>query len=432
MTIDYAMASAPRPSSAEEAIAAIGDGMRVLVGSGAAAPATLINALCAYAPRLRAVEICQLLTLGEAPYVDPAFEGHIRHNAFFIGANTRAAVQEGRADFTPVFLSEIPFLFKRALPIDVALVQVTPPDRHGFCSFGVSVDIVKPALEAARLVIAELNPRMPRTHGDSFVHVSQLARVVEVDHPIPELHPETLSDEERAIGRNVASIVRDGDTIQTGIGGIPNAVVSALGQHRDLGVHTEMFSDGVVDLVQKGVITNARKTLHPGKIVASFVMGTRRLYDFMHDNPSIEMHPSHYINDPFIIAKNRGMVSINSAISVDLTGQVCADSIGSKFFSGVGGQVDFVRGAARAPEGRPIIALASTAKGGTISRIVPELLPGSGVTTSRNDVHFVVTEHGVASLRGKTIRERVKALINVAHPKFREELFAAAKERKWI
>jgi acyl-CoA hydrolase len=381
---------------------------------------------------LRDVEVCQLLTLGEAPYLDPSFEGHIRHNAFFIGANARAAVQQGRADFTPVFLSEIPSLLRDLRPIDVALVQVSPPDRHGYSSLGVSVDVVRAAVDSARIVVAEVNPRMPRTHGDAFLPFDRITHVVEVDHPIPELHAEPAGECERAIGRNVASLIRDGDTLQTGIGGIPNAVLAALEHHRDLGVHTEMFSDGIVDLVERGVVTNARKSIHCGKLVTSFVMGTKRLYDFVDDNPTIEMHPSDYVNDPFVIARHRGMVAINSALAVDLTGQVCADSIGSKFYSGVGGQVDFIRGAARAPEGRAILALPSTAKDGTVSRIVVELAAGSGVTTTRNDVQFIVTENGIASLHGKTVRERVRALVAVAHPRFRDELFAGARERRWM
>jgi acyl-CoA hydrolase len=317
------------------------------------------------------------------------------------------------------------------MPIDVALVQLSPPDDHGYCSLGVSIDIVRAAIDSARVVVAEINPRMPRTHGDAFVHISRCAQWVEVDHPIPELAPHRLGAVEQAIGRHVASLVRDGDTLQTGIGAIPDAVLASLRDHRDLGVHTEMFSDGVVDLVERGVITNARKTLHLGKLVTSFVMGTRRVYDFVDDNPCIEMHASDYVNDPFVIARNRGMVAINSALAVDLTGQVCADSIGAKFYSGVGGQVDFVRGAARAEGGRSVLALPSTAKQGTVSRIVVELAPGSGVTTTRNDVHYVVTEYGVASLHGKTVRGRVHALAAIAHPRFREELLAGARQRHW-
>jgi acyl-CoA hydrolase len=416
---------------AEEAILAIRDGLRVFVGSGAAVPLGLLDAFCARAKHYKDVEVCQLLTLGPAPYTARELEGHVRHNAFFVGGNTREAVQEGRADFTPVFLSEIAGLLRTTMPIDVALVQVSPPDKHGFCSLGVSVDIVKVAVETARVVVAEVNPRMPRTHGDAFVHVSRLSSIVETDHALPELVAEPIDDVARAIGENVAGLVRDGDTLQMGIGAIPNAALAALGNHKDLGIHTEMFSDGVVDLVEKGVITNARKTHRRGKLVTTFVMGTKRLYDFVDDNPLIEMRPSHYANDPAIVAKNRGMVSINSALAVDLTGQVCADSIGSRIYSGVGGQVDFVRGAAKAENGRPIIALRSTAKNGTISRIVPELAAGSGVTTSRADVHWVVTEHGAANLHGKNVRQRVEALVGIAAPPFRDELRAAAKARHW-
>jgi acyl-CoA hydrolase len=421
----------PRFATPHEAVACIADDARVLVGSGAAVPVGLLQAFCEHARSLRGVEVCQLLTLGDAPYLDPSLEGHVRHKAFFIGPNARAAVQQGRADFTPVFLSEIPALLRDTLPVDVALVQISPPDRHGYCSLGVSVDIVRAAVDTARVIVAEVNPRMPRTHGDAFLPLDRVTHLVNVDHPIPELPADPIGEVERAIGRHVASLVRDGATLQTGIGAIPNAVLAALGDHRDLGVHTEMFSDGVVDLVERGVVTNARKSIHRGKLVTSFVMGTKRLYDFVDDNPMIEMHPSDYVNDPFVIARHRGMVAINSALAVDLTGQVCADSIGSKFYSGVGGQVDFIRGAARAEEGRAILALPSTAKNGTISRIVVELASGSGVTTTRNDVQYVVTENGIASLHGKTVRERVRALVAIAHPRFREGLLAGARERRW-
>jgi acetyl-CoA hydrolase len=413
-------------------VSLVDSGARVLLGSGAAAPLGLLGALCERARGLENVEVCQLLTLGDAPYVSPSLAGHIRHNAFFIGSNTRPAVDDGRADFTPVFLSEIAELLRGPLPLDVALVQVTPPDAHGYCSLGVSVDIVKAAVESARIVVAEVNPRMPRTHGDSFVHASRITRSVDVDHALPELPREPLSDTAIAIGKHVAALVRDGDTLQLGIGAVPNAVLAALEHHKDLGVHTEMFSDGVVDLVERGVITNERKTLHRGKLVTSFVMGTKRLYDFVDDNPALEMHPSHYVNDPFIVSRNRGMVAINSALAVDLTGQVCADSLGPRFYSGVGGQVDFIRGAARAAGGRPIIALPATAKNGAASRIVVELASGAGVTTTRNDVHYVVTEFGAAELHGKTIRDRVKALAEIAHPKFREELLRGAASHRWI
>ena len=419
-------------TDAKTAVTLVGDGQRVFVGSGAAVPSTLLEALSAHGESLRDVELCHLLTLGDAPYVAPSLDGHLRHNAFFVGKNTRTAVDCGRADFTPIFLSEITALMRGQRPIDVALVQVAPPDAHGYCSLGVSVDIVKPAIDSARVVVAEINPRMPRVHGDAFVHVSRLAHCVAVDRPLPERAVDPIDDVARAIGARIAALIEDGDTLQLGIGTIPNAVLAALGGHRDLGIHTEMFSDGVVDLVEAGVVTNARKTLHRGKIVSSFVLGTRRVYDFVDDNPALEMRPSHYVNDPFVIAQNRAMVAINSALAVDLTGQVCADALGPHVYSGIGGQVDFLRGAARSDGGKPIIALPSLAKGGTVSRIVAELPPGAAVTTSRGDVHWVVTEHGAVDLHGLTLRARVRALIDLAAPSARDELTVAARQRHWI
>ena len=416
----------------QEAVMVVESGARVLIGSGAASPLGLLGALCERARSLTNVEVCQILTLGDAPYTAPDLAPHIRHNAFFIGNNTRTAIDESRADFTPVFLSEIASLLRGPMPIDVALVQVTPPDAHGYCSLGVSVDIVKAAVDVARVVVAEVNPRMPRTHGDSFIHMSRIARSVQVDHAIPELAREAPTDTAAAIGKHVAALVRDGDTLQLGIGAIPNAVLSELRSHKDLGIHTEMFSDGVVELFERGVINCSKKTLHRGKLVTSFVMGTKRVYDFVDDNPALEMHPSHYVNDPFVIAKNRGMVAINSALAVDLTGQVCADSLGPRFYSGVGGQVDFIRGAARAEGGRPIIAMPSTAKNGAASRIVLSHASGAGITTTRNDVHFVATEYGAAELHGKTIRDRVLALTAIAHPEFREALLRGARNLRWI
>jgi acetyl-CoA hydrolase len=358
--------------------------------------------------------------------------GRLRVNSMFISENVRAAVNEGRADFTPIFLSEIPGLFRDQMPIDVALVHLSPPDEHGYCSFGVEVGVSKTAAETARVVIAEINPRMPRTLGDSFIHISKLSHIVEVDYPVREIVPSTPSAIQQSIGQAVASLIPDGSTLQTGIGGIPDAVLRYLGDKKNLGIHTELFSDGVVDLVEQGIITNEAKTLHPGKMIAGFVLGTQRLYDFIHDNPIVELHPTEYVNDPFVIAQNAKMVAINSAIEVDLTGQVCADSLGTKFYSGAGGQVDFIRGAAHSKGGKPIIALPATAKNDSLSRIVAQLKPGAGVTTSRNDVHYVVTEFGVAYLHGKTIRERVAALISVAHPNFREELEAKARELHYL
>ena len=420
----------PPTVSAGEAIAAVHSGNRVLVGSGCAAPQPLLEALVARAGELHDVELVHLLTFGLAPYVDAQFRDAFRHNAFFVGRNVRDAVNDGRADFTPIFLSEISALFYSGqMPLDVALIMVSPPDRNGFCSLGIHVDILLAGVRTARTVVALVNPHMPRTHGDSFVHTSQIDFLVEHDAALLELMSQPLDDTSMAIARHIAPLVKNESTLQLGIGNIPNAVLSLLDTHRDLGIHTEMFSDGVVDLIEKGVITNARKGLHDGKAVTSFAMGTQRLYDFIDDNPFFEFHPSEYTNAPRVIAQNRRMVSINSAIQVDLTGQVCADSIGPRFYSGIGGQVDFVRGTAMSPGGRAIIALPSTARGGKVSRIVPVLDEGAGVVTSRGDVQYVVTEYGVAYLHGKSIRQRATALIEVAHPDFREALREAAVAR---
>jgi len=416
-------------TSAEEAVRAIESNMRVSIGSGCAEPQLLVKAMTARANELEDVEIIHLLTMGVSPYTEVEYRGSFRHNAFFVGANVRKAVNSGLADYIPVFLSQIPALFQDDLPIDVALVQVTPPDEHGFCSFGVSVDIVKPAAESARCVIAEVNHKMPRTLGDSFIHVSKLHAAVEHTDPLPTLPAAEFTDQHRDIGQHVAGIIEDEATLQMGIGAIPDAVLTQLGDRRHLGVHTEMFSDGVVELVDQGVITNERKTLHPGKVVSSFLMGSEELYDYVDNNPLVELHPTQYVNDPFIIAKNRRMVAINSAIQVDLTGQVCADSMGHSVYSGIGGQVDFIRGAAHSEGGKPVIALLSTAKGGTLSRIVGELTPGAGVVTSRGDVHWVATEFGITNLHGKNLRQRARALIEIAHPDFREELLKVARER---
>ncbi len=423
--------------TAEEAIRRyIRSGMRVFLSGNCGVPQRLLAALVEHAPNLENVEIVQVLTVGPADYVAPGMERHIRVNTLFISDNVRRAVQEGRADFTPCFLSEIPGLFRSGrLPLDVALIQVSPPDEHGFCSFGVEVGITKPAAHAARVVIAEVNEHMPRTLGDSFIHISRLTAVVPVSYPLPEIHMAERSEVARRIAEHIAAMIPDGATLQTGIGAIPDAVLQALTNHKDLGIHTELFSDGIIDLVEKGVITGERKTLHPGKIVAGFMLGTRRLYEFVHDNPIIELHPTDYVNDPFIIAQNERMVAINSAIEVDLTGQVCADSIGHLFYSGVGGQLDFIYGASRSRGGLPIIALPSTTRlkdGTVVSRIVPMLKPGAGVTTTRNHVRFVVTEWGVADLYGKTIRQRARALIQIAHPDFREELERKAYELRYL
>ena len=422
-----------RVIDAPGAAALVGSGQRVYLQGGCAVPVALVEHLVARAHDFHDVEIVHLHTEGPAPYAAPEMEGHFRHNALFIGGNVREAVNAGRADFTPVFLSEIPRLFETTLPLDVALIQVSPPDRFGYVSLGISVDCAKPAALSAKKVIAQVNARMPRTHGDSFLHVSQIDHLVPCDAELIEVQPASTEDHVCSlIARNVASLIEDGSTIQTGIGAIPNAILAALGEHRHLGLHTEMFSDGLLSLMEAGVLDNDAKSYHRGKAVASFVMGTRRLYDFVDDNPMIEMHPVSFTNDPWCIAQNDRMVAINSAIEVDLTGQVCADSIGHRLFSGFGGQLDFVRGASRSNGGKAIIALPSTATGSSVSRIVAELKPGSGVVTTRGDVHFVVTEYGIADLYGRTIRERTEALVQIAHPAFRAELTAAALSLHYI
>jgi acyl-CoA hydrolase len=415
-----------------QAMGMIRRGGRLFLGSGCAEPLTLSRGLIEHAHLFADNIILHILTQGEAAYTRPEYRDNFRHQAFFIGPNVRAAVQEGRADYTPIFLSEIPDLFASGrMPLDAALIQVSPPDAQGFCSLGVSVDIVKAAARYARVVIAEVNRQMPRTFGDSFLHVSEIDAVVESDQPIKELALPGPDPVAERIGYHVSRLVKDGATLQMGIGVIPNAVLAHLADKNDLGIHTEMFSDGIMELVRRGNITGARKTLHPDAIVTSFCMGTRALYDFVHENPHVLFFPSDYTNDPGVIRQNDRMVAINAAIAVDLTGQVCADSIGSRFYSGIGGQVDFMRGAAKSRGGRPIIALPSTAKGGTVSRIVAELAAGAGVVTSRGDVHYVVTEYGVAYLHGKSVTERALALIEIAHPSFRNDLLAAAKERRY-
>jgi acyl-CoA hydrolase len=430
---DWKTRYAAKIATAEDAVRLIPPRKRILIGSGAAEPGHLVEAMVAHGDHLEGNEIVHLMTLGSAPYVQPGLEGRFRHTAFFNGANVRAAVQEGRADFMPVFLSEIPQLITSGrVGIDAALIEVSPPDRHGFASLGVSVDIVRTAVDTASVILAEVNPNMPRTLGDSFVHVDRLSALVPVDDPLPELVPQPLDDVSRAIGRHAATLIPDGATLQMGIGKIPDAVLASLADRRDLGVHTEMFSDGVMDLAEAGVITGRRKNFLTGKLVTSFLMGSRRLYEWAHDNPLIEMRGSAFTNDPFHIQRNDQMVAINSALAVDLTGQVAADTVRGRFFSGIGGQVDFIRGAARSKGGKPIIALPSTAKNGTVSRIQPTFEEGAGVVTSRGDIHYVVTEFGVADLWGKTIRERAEALIGIAHLDFRAELLATAKKRCYV
>ena len=415
--------------SAEEAVRAIRSGDRVFVHSIAAAPRKLVAAMTARAPELRGVEVVHLHTEGPAPYAAPGMEESFRVNALFVGANVRQALADGRADYLPVFLSEVPLLFRRGiLPLDVALVHVSPPDRHGFCSLGISVDASRAAVQTAKTVIAQVNRHMPRTHGDGLIHVRDIHYLCESDEPIHEHARGSPSEEERAIGRHVAGLVEDGATLQMGIGAIPDAVLASLVDHRDLGVHTEMFSDGVMELVERGVINGCRKKVHPGKIVAGFAMGTRRLYDFIDDNPLVQMLDIAYVNDTAVIRRNPKVTAINSAIEVDLTGQVCSDSIGERQYSGVGGQMDFIRGASLSEGGKPIIALPSATSRGE-ARIVAQLKPGAGVVTTRAHVHYVVTEYGVANLYGKNLRERAKALIGIAHPRHREDLEREARRR---
>ena len=412
-----------RITTPENALSVVRSGQRVYVHNGCAEPEILINALVQRASELRDVEIVHMATFGRAAYAEPRYEGHFRLRAMFLGANVRQAVQEGRADYTPIFLSEIEGLIASgALPIDVALLQCAPPDRHGNLSLGPSVDITHTVVEHARHVIVEINDQVPRTLGDSFIHVSRVHTFTEASHPLVEYRSHPVTDVHRAIARRVANLIPDGAVLQTGIGGLPEAMLGMLGDHRNLGIHSEMVPDGVVDLMEAGVIDNARKSLHPGKAVAGFALGSRRLFDFLNDNPIFEFRRTSYVNDPWVIAQNDRMVAINSAIEVDLTGQVCSDSMGCLPFSGIGGQVDFIRGAAHSKGGLPIIALPSTAKDGAISRIVPTLRPGAGAVTSRGDVHWVITEHGAANLHGKCLRERAEAMIAIADPQFREEL----------
>lgn len=406
-----------------QALAAVHSGDRVWIQSGCGTPSTLINALVGRASLLRNVEIVHMKTLGEANYTRPEYEGIFRHRAVFVGDNVREAVAAGRADYAPIFLSDIEGLFTSdALPLDVVLMQVSPPDDHGFVTLGTTVECTLNAARSARTVIAEVNEQMPRTYGDTAIHVNRLSAIVETSRPLLELPSEPYSAAHLRVGENVAALIPDGATLQTGIGAIPDAVMACLGDRRDLGIHSELVNDGVIDLMESGVINGDRKTLHRGKAVISFVLGSQRLIDFIRENQAFEFRTTSYTNDPFVIAQNDNMVAINAALQVDLTGQVCSDSLGPRPYSGFGGQVDFIRGAARSKGGVPVIALLSTARQGAISRIVPMLDPGSGVVTSRADVHYVVTEHGVAYLHGKTLRERAEALIAIADPRFRSEL----------
>ncbi len=436
--MDWTSIYQSRITTAEEAVHAVKSGDRIFLTGNVSVPQKALGALVECAGRLRDVEICQALTIGPADYVTPGMEQHLRVNTLFISQNVRKAVHEGRADFTPVLLSEFPLLFKQGiLPLDVAIIHVSVPDEHGFCSLGVEVGLTKSPAESAKVIIAEVNQQMPRTLGDSFIHVSRLNHIIPVNYPIPEMPmaEEGNSDVVEKIAGFIAELIPDGATMQLGIGAIPDAVLKYLHHKKDLGVHSELFSDGVIDLVNEGVLTNARKSLHPGKIIAGFMLGTQELYKWSDDNPLIEMHRTEYVNDPFVIAQNDRMVAINSAIEVDLTGQVCADSIGPKFYSGVGGQLDFIYGASRSKGGVPIIALPSTTTlrdGTPVTRITAMLKLGAGVTTSRNHVRYVVTEYGVADLYGKTIRQRARQLIAIAHPDFRADLEKQAKELHYL
>lgn len=414
--------------SAAEALSSVHSGQRVYIHGMAAVPQMLLAGLIENAPRLRNVTLIQLHTEGAAAYAEPEYAESFKIEALFVSPNLRRAVNEGRADYVPIFLSEIPNFLSKMMPVDVALIHVSPPDKHGFCSLGVSVEGARAAMLAAKTVIAQVNHNMPRTHGDGLIHMSNIHTWVECEDEIPIVSSggQTLTEEK--IGRYCAELVEDGATLQMGIGGIPNAVLAALHDHKDLGVHTEMFTDGLIDLVERGVVNGRLKRVHPGKIVSTFVMGTRRLYDFVDDNPQVAMLDVGYVNDTSVIRRNPRVTAINSAIEVDLTGQVCADSIGERIFSGVGGQMDFIRGASLSEGGKPIIALPSTTSKG-VSRIVADLQPGAGVVTTRAHVHYVVTEYGVANLYGKSLRERAKALISIAHPDHREALERRTHDR---
>ena len=409
-------------------------GNRIFIGSNAAVPNALIQDLIEKSADLHDIEAVHILTLSDNVWVEPQHKNLFKVNALFIGGNkVRDAIAEGRADYTPCFLSEIPRLFgENVLPLDAALIMVSPPDEYGYCSLGVSVDVVSSAVKHAKYVIAQINPQMPRTNGHSFVHINQIHAWMEQTQALPELAPPVLDRVTEQIGQYVAMLIENGATLQLGIGKIPDAVLRYLGNHKDLGIHSEMISDGIIDLMVKGVINNRKKTFHQGKTITTFCMGTQRLYDFVDGNPHVEFYPSEHVNSPVNIARNDNMISINSAIEVDLSGQVVADSIGYQFFSGIGGQVDFIRGASLSKGGKPIIALPSTTKDGGISKIVPHITEGSGVVTSRGHVHYVVTEYGIANLRGKSIRERALELIRVAHPDYRAQLLNEVRKHYWV
>jgi len=419
--------------TAEEAASVVKSGDRVYISGNAATPYVLTKALAKRKDHLKDVELVHVLLLGEDPLSTPDMEGHFRHNSLFVGPADRKAINEGRADYVPIFLHQIPGLFLTGqMPLDVAFLHLSPPDEHGFMSLGVEVLSSKAAAEKAKVVVAQVNDRMPRVLGDSFVHVSRVHKVVEISEALPQLEKSPFSEVEMKIGKFIADLIEDGNTLQLGIGGIPDAVLASLKGRRDLGIHTEMISDGGMEAIEAGIVTGTQKTFHPGKVIITFALGSQRLYDFIDNNPIIEAHPTDYVNHPFNVARNDNMIAINSAIEVDITGQVCSDSIGTYIYSGFGGQVDFIRGAAHSKGGKPIIALPATAKDGEMSRIVPYLKQGAGVVTTRGDVYYVVTEFGVAYLHGKNLHERTQALINIAHPKFRPDLVREAKGRHLI
>ncbi len=417
----------------KEAVSLVKSGDTIYISGNAATPFDLLEGLAERKDELEDVEVTHVLLLGNDPLSQPGMEEHFRHNSLFVGPADRKAVNEGRADYIPVFLYEIPALFYAGqIEIDVAIVQVSSPDEHGFMSLGVECLSSKAAVETAKKVVVQVNAKMPRTLGDSFVHISQADKIVEVSKELPQLETKEFTDTEQKIGGFIADLVEDGFTLQLGIGGIPNAALKAMEGKKNLGIHTEMVSDGIMEAVEKGVVTGAKKNMHPFKVIATFYLGSNKLYEYIDNNPMFETHPTIYTNNPFVIAQNDNMVAINSAIEVDITGQVCSDSIGTRIYSGFGGQVDFIRGAAQSKGGKPIIALPATARGGELSRIVPRLKEGAGVVTTRADVHYIVTEYGVAFLHGKNLRERARALINIAAPQFREELEAEAKRRNLI
>lgn len=422
-----------RIKSAEDAVSVVKSSQRVYTSGNAAVPFSLLSALAKRKDELRAVELTHVLLLGNDPCAAEEMKGHFFHNSLFVGPADRDAIDSGRGSYIPIHLHQIPKLFQpQYLPIDVAFIHTSMPDKNGFVSLGVEVLASHAAIRSAKHVIAQINPNMPRTLGDSFVHVSQIDTFVEVEDVLPNAKIYQASDEEKKIGKLIADLIPDGATLQLGIGGIPDAVLANLEGKKDLGVHTEMISDGLMKALDKGIITGAKKNLHPNKIVSTFIMGSQELYEFSNDNPMFELHPTDYTNDPFVASKNDNLVAINSAVELDFTGQICSGSIGPRIYSGFGGQVDFMRSASASKGGVPIIALSSTAKNGTISRIVPALKESAGVVTTRADVHYVVTEYGLASLFGKNFHQRVRALIDIAHPKFREELETAAGERRLL